>query len=408
MINGGFACSLTINLSSLLRVDPKPNQNTPFSLSLQSFNIINPAKMDAHRKSVKLNPSPTTGLGVAGGDPRYAGALLNNGQLGRGGGHSASQMNGNDEAYYANATIDLDNSRLSRNLSSLTMHENQLNNNSGGVGAGSAALGLPPSPYYSNVPMPATLNNGQLHSHLLHAPMQISPSSSTSSSLSNCANNSQNTRTEIMSRSQDVIVNEGTSAILSCRLKNYQYSKITWRKSEPETYILRQDEKYDISITPNGEARLIIKHTRLSDSGVYLCCVENNLQSQNSVPYHLQCSIGLVVVPSQNPTILYEPLLNIVDSKTIAIAWNPAATPCYVEYCRIGETEWRRETTTPVLPNYEIRNLKPGDSYTFRLMNPSTGVVGVSSLTLTLPANDSELWQLQHVSGGFLNIPEII
>lgn len=236
--------------------------------------------------------------------------------------------------------------------------------------------------------------------------MQISPSSSTSSSLSlsSVQNSVHSSRTEIMSRSQDVSVNEGTSAILSCRLKNYHYSKITWRKSEPEAYILRQDEKYDISVTPTGEARLIIKHTRMSDSGVYLCCIENSAQQgPNSLPYHLQCSIGLIVVPSQNPTTLYEPLLTIVDSKTIAIGWNPSSTPCHVEYCRIGGAgeamEWRRETVNPVMPNYEIRNLKPGDSYTFRLVNPATGMIGVASLTLTLPANDVELWQLQHVSG---------
>lgn len=318
----------------------------------------------------------------------------NNGHLTRGGAgagveqHSGvninGQMNGSDEAYYANPTIDPanNNPRLS-----LAMHENQLNNNNGqhhqhhhslnnkinnGTGGG----------YYSNVPM---------NQHLMHSnAMQISPSSSTSSSLSNA---------EIMSRSQDVTVNEGTSAILSCRLKNYHYSKITWRKSEPESYILRQDEKYDISVTPTGEARLIIKHTRMSDSGVYLCCIENSGHVPNSVPYHLQCSIALVVVPSQNPTALYEPLLTIVDSKTVSIGWNPATTACYVEHCRIGQgVEWRRDTVNPVMPNYEIRNLKPGDSYTFRLTNPATGLIGVASLQLTLPANDVELWQLQHVS----------
>lgn len=266
------------------------------------------------------------------------------------------------------------------------MHENQLNNNF--QAASQFAMHQQP--------------------HLLHPhALPISPSSSTSSSLSNAANNnnsisSPSTRTEIMSRCQDVTVNEGTSAILSCRLKNYHYSNITWRKSEPESYILRQDEKYDISVTPTGEARLIIKHTRMTDSGTYLCCIENSGQVQNSVPFHLQCSIGLVVIPSQNPTTLYEPLLTIVDSKTISIGWNPANTPCYVEYCRIGAgeaMEWRRETVSPVLPNYEIRNLKPGDSYTFRLTNPTTGLIGVASLTLSLPANDVELWQLQHVRG---------
>lgn len=284
------------------------------------------------------------------------------------------------------------NVRLSKDVKQMSLqqqHENQLNNN------GHPYLVKRESNGYSLT---------QQH-HLMHSnSMQISPSSSTSSSLSNNANNNNHNssatlRTEIMSRSQDVTVNEGTSAILSCRLKNYQYSKITWRKSEPEAYILRQDEKYDISVTPTGEARLIIKHTRLTDSGVYLCCVENGLQAPNSMPYHLQCSIGLVVTPSQNPTSLYEPLLSIIDSKTISVAWNPANTPCYVEYCRIGgETmEWRRETANPVMSNYEIRNLRPGESYTFRLTNPQTGVVGVASLTLTLPANDVELWQLQHV-----------
>lgn len=319
-------------------------------------------------------------------------------------------MNGSDEAYYANPTI-IDPSSVANNnshnnlvrLSSATMHENQLNNNNHQKTNGSHVIIGPSSsgsPYYSNV----SIGQQQSHPHIMLHPtaMQISPSSSTSSSLSNSTNNTITSRTEIMSRSQDVSVNEGTSAILSCRLKNYHYSKITWRKSEPESYILRQDEKYDISVTPTGEARLIIKHTRMSDSGVYLCCIENSAQVPNSLPYHLQCSIGLIVVPSQNPTTLYEPLLTIVDSKTISIGWNPANTPCFVEYCRIGgagETmEWRRETVNPVMPNYEIRNLKPGDSYTFRLTNPATGMIGVASLTLTLPANDVELWQLQHVS----------
>lgn len=331
---------------------------------------------------------------------QYNGHLIRGAGAG-GGEHSGmniinGQMNGSDEAYYANPTIDPVNPRHS-----MITHENQLNNNqlhhkinNGGGG----------SPYYSNVPM----HHQQQH-HLHSNAMQISPSSSTSSSLSNSTvNNSTGNRTEIMSRSQDVTVNEGTSAILSCRLKNYHYSKITWRKSEPESYILRQDEKYDISVTPNGEARLIIKHTRMADSGIYLCCIENSGQVPNSLPYHLQCSIGLVVIPSTNPTTLYEPLLTIVDSKTVSISWNPASTPCFVEYCRIGDgggaaggcgMEWRRETVNPVMPNYEIRNLKPGDSYTFRLTNPATGMIGVASLTLTLPANDVELWQLQHVRG---------
>lgn len=309
------------------------------------------------------------------------------------------QMNGSDEAYYSNPTIDAvqNNPRLSQTMQH---HENQLNNNSqNGSRLSNGAA------YYSNVQL------GVNPPHLMHAnAMQISPSSSTSSSLSISAANSVNSnRTEIMSRCQDVTVNEGTSAILSCRLKNYHYSKITWRKSEPESYILRQDEKYDISVTPTGEARLIIKHTRMSDSGMYLCCVENSGQQVASVPYHLQCSIGLVVVPSQNPTTLYEPQLTIIDSRTVSIGWCPSTTSCHVEYCRIGDvTEWRRETVNPVMPNYEIRNLNPGDSYTFRLLNPATGMIGVASLTMTLPANDVELWQLQHVRKWLLIEPIIV
>lgn len=320
------------------------------------------------------------------------------------------QMNGNDEAYYSNPTIDPfnnninSNPRLSKDMkqSMSMMHENQINNNNHHHPLQQMKSSNGGSPHYSNA-VPLSPNHQQQH-HPQFA-MQISPSSSTSSSLSNSAagNNTAINRTEIMSRSQDVTVNEGTSAILSCRLKNYHYSKITWRKSEPEAYILRQDEKYDISVTPTGEARLIIKHTRMSDSGVYLCCIESNSQlPANTLPYHLQCSIGLVVIPSQNPTALYEPQLTIVDSKTVSIGWSPATTPCFVEYCSIGQgvtMEWRRETVNPVMPNYEIRNLKPGESFAFRLLNPATGMIGVASLTLTLPANDVELWQLQHVSG---------
>lgn len=219
-------------------------------------------------------------------------------------------------------------------------------------------------------------------------PMQISPSSSASS-------NSLGNSTANMSYNNlaNVTVNEGNSAILSCRLKNCHYSKMTWRKTEPESYIIRQDEKYDLSVTPIGEARLIVKHTRISDSGVYVCTIENGLQTATSSPYYLQFAMTLLVVATSH----YEPILGIVDPKTISVSWRPA-NPCLIEYCRIGETEWKCETTQPVMPNYEIRNLKPDESYSFRLTNPASGMVGVSSLTLTLPANDSELWQQQHVS----------
>lgn len=203
---------------------------------------------------------------------------------------------------------------------------------------------------------------------------------------------SRSGRTEIVSRSQDVTVQEGVSAILSCRLRNHQYTKITWRKTEPDTFIIRQDEKFDVSMTPNGEARLIVKNTRTSDSGLYVCGVENSLHlSQN-----LQCTIGLTVLASPTP-IHDDPILSIVNSTTVKITWSPP-NPCIIEHCQIGAAEWVTETKSPVLPSYEVGNLMPGETYSFRLVNPSTGLTGVSSLSVTLPTNDMELWQQQHVS----------
>uniref|UniRef100_A0A1B0EX37 Uncharacterized protein n=1 Tax=Lutzomyia longipalpis TaxID=7200 RepID=A0A1B0EX37_LUTLO len=208
-------------------------------------------------------------------------------------------------------------------------------------------------------------------------------------------------RTEIVSRSQDVTVQEGMSAILSCRLRNHQYTKITWRKTEPDAFVVRQDEKFDVSMAPNGEARLIVKNTRASDSGLYVCYVENSLhQSQN-----LQCTIGLSVVASPTP-IHDDPILSIVNSTTVKITWSPP-NPCIVEYCQIGSSDWVTETKAPVLPSYEVGNLLAGETYSFRLVNPTTGLTGVSSLSVTLPTNDMELWQQQHFSHRYTIVSEL-
>lgn len=319
-----------------------------------------------------VNNNCSNGGGNAPATPPSPHLLLNNGQLV----HNGNRLSAVEESVYNNnhPTKSMMNSRLSRDFNhhlTLAIHENNLNNNNN-------------NHIYSNVvPNQTTRNNFAM------------PPSPSSSSVNSNQSTSPSIRSEITSRSQDITVNEGSSAILSCRIKNHQYSKITWRKVEPETVFIRQDDKYDLSITPNGEARLIIKHTRILDTGLYVCSIEN--VGQNHQPFNLQCTIGLIVIPTPNAANVYEPSITIVDSKTISVTWTPT-TPCLVESCQIGQTEWRKETKNPVTPNYEIKNLKSGESYSFRLINPSTGLVGVSSLTVTLPTNDAELWQQQHVS----------
>lgn len=207
---------------------------------------------------------------------------------------------------------------------------------------------------------------------------------------------------EILSRTADCTVQTGSTAVLCCRIRNHEISKITWRKTEPNPTPITQSTKFNHKLTNNGDAKLIISHTSLSDSGLYVCAVSNRFGTT-------QCTIGLTVQSTVNIEQISESNVEILNPTTVRISW-PSTSPTnlyHIEYCRIGTIKWIQSEEKPSRCRVTIGNLLAGESYTFRLVCPITGVAGLPSAEIVLPLNETNMWQQQQFVSRYSSISEL-
>lgn len=75
----------------------------------------------------------------------------------------------------------------------------------------------------------------------------------------------------------------GSTTVLECSLqRGTRHASALWRKTSPDARLLCSTDRYSITMSKDGLARLIIKDCRTSDSGVYSCSISNELGSVQS------------------------------------------------------------------------------------------------------------------------------
>lgn len=203
---------------------------------------------------------------------------------------------------------------------------------------------------------------------------------------------------EIVSRSQDSIVETGATSILSCRIKNHENSKITWRKTEPNPIAITQTAKYAYTVTGSGEARLMIQQTTLSDSGLYVCAVSNRFGIT-------QCTIGVTVLSTQLD-VLTEQNIEILTPTSLRVNWE-SLNAYYLEYCQIGTMQWIKQEEQPIRSKHIVTGLMCGESYTFRFVCPTSGVASLPSAAITMPLSETHLWTQQQFSNRYTPLSEL-
>ncbi|KAG6452489.1 hypothetical protein O3G_MSEX007649 [Manduca sexta] len=165
----------------------------------------------------------------------------------------------------------------------------------------------------------------------------------------------------------DVTVAPGATATLACRAVATRASA-SWRKTAPETRALRHGGRFAINLAPDGHATLTIHACRASDAGVYCCLISNELGG-------VQSSARLTVGSGGTPGV---PAVRAHPGGGLVVQWDEP-TPTHLEYCRVGEGEWRRATETPAAANTLALEELPAGQYSFRLICARSGAPGPAS-----------------------------
>lgn len=184
---------------------------------------------------------------------------------------------------------------------------------------------------------------------------------------------------ELTEPAADVTVAAGASATLSCRALAPRASA-SWRKTAPETLALRHGGRFVITFAPDGLATLTIHACRPSDAGVYCCLVSNELGG-------VQSSARLSVGAGGAPGV---PAVRAHPGGGLVVHWDEPE-PVHLEYCRVGEGEWRRATETPASANTLALEELPAGQYSFRVVSARSGAPGAASGPATCGGGGS--WQ---------------
>ncbi|XP_047543858.1 triple functional domain protein isoform X1 [Vanessa atalanta] len=177
----------------------------------------------------------------------------------------------------------------------------------------------------------------------------------------------------------DVAIAAGASATLACRALATR-ATASWRKTAPETHALRNGGRFAISFGTDGLATLTIHACRASDAGVYCCLISNELGG-------VQSSARLTVGSGGVPGV---PAVRAHPGGGLVIQWDESE-PVHLEYCRVGEGEWRRATETPASANTLALEELPAGQYSFRVVSARSGAVGAASGPATCGGGGS--WQ---------------
>lgn len=202
---------------------------------------------------------------------------------------------------------------------------------------------------------------------------------------------------EIISRSQDCAIESGATAVLSCHIRNHENSKVTWRKTEPNPSQISASNKFNFSLSNNGEARLVIMDLTIGDSGLYVCAISNRFGTT-------QCTIGLTVL--SHIEALNDSNIEILSPTSVRLSWD-SSTSYIVEYCRFGSMMWVKADEKPVRSMAIVAALTPGETYSFRLVCANSNVVSLPSPSIVMPANETHLWQQQQFSNRYFSVSEL-
>lgn len=172
---------------------------------------------------------------------------------------------------------------------------------------------------------------------------------------------------ELTDPAADVTVPPGSTATISCRATATR-ATASWRKTAPETRALRPGGRFAITLAPDGLATLTIHAVRPTDAGVYCCLVSNELGG-------VQTSARLIVGGGGAPGV---PVVRAHPTGGLVVQWDEPA-PAHLDYCRVGEGEWRRATETPVTANTLALEDLPAGQYSFRLVCSRSGTAGPAS-----------------------------
>lgn len=242
---------------------------------------------------------------------------------------------------------------------------------------------------FDYINLPSQLQNTQLNA-------AVSPTND-NKSLTSSYHQQHSQSPEIISRSQDCLIETGATAVLSCHIRNFENSKVTWRKTEPNPTQINPSNKFNFNLTNNGEARLMITDLTNSDSGLYVCAVSNRYGTT-------QCTIGLTVI-SQIES-LGESNIEVLSPTSVRLNWDSSSS-YIVEYCRLGSMMWLKADENPVKSMAVVQALTPGETYSFRLICANSNVVSLPSPSVVMPANETHLWQQQQFSNRYFSVSEL-
>lgn len=184
---------------------------------------------------------------------------------------------------------------------------------------------------------------------------------------------------ELAEPAADVTVSAGASATLACRATAAR-AHASWRKTAPETLALRHGGRFAIHFEPDGLATLTIHSCRPSDAGVYCCLISNELGG-------VQSSARLTVGAGGAPGV---PAVRAHPGGGLVVQWDESEA-VHLEYCRVGEGEWRRATETPAAANTLALEELPAGTYSFRVVSARSGAAGAASGPATCGGGGS--WQ---------------
>lgn len=101
---------------------------------------------------------------------------------------------------------------------------------------------------------------------------------------------------------------------------------------------------------------------------MYCCLVSNELGG-------VQTSARLTVGAGGVPGV---PAVRAHPGGGLVVQWDESV-PAHLEYCRVGEGEWRRATETPAAANTLVLEELPAGQYSFRLICTRSGAPGPAS-----------------------------
>ncbi|XP_045105599.1 lachesin-like isoform X2 [Portunus trituberculatus] len=151
--------------------------------------------------------------------------------------------------------------------------------------------------------------------------------------------------------SSDVMVPEGSNAILSCHAKGYPVPKITWVREDKKPLSLRTNDVAKPKVKHMNYEGAVLNLTQItrSDMGPYLCIANNNVPPPVSKRIIVQVTFRPVIhVPNQ--------LIGVPVGSPATLVCNLEASPKSIQY-------WTRDSGEIVISNSEYKVFEKYTNY---------------------------------------------